>query len=109
MGFRFTRIVKGREYEYERISTVRKGEKVITKDRYIGPKRPSITRQRWFDRLMPAEKKKLKQMWKEGITYTSIRDYIDDRLKFKPSESSVQQTLTKEFGKRIRARRALKF
>ena len=40
MTFTFTKTVNGRKYQYQRISTTRVGEKVITRDKSMGPVDP---------------------------------------------------------------------
>ena len=63
MGKIYTKKINGRKYKYERLSTKREGDKVVTKDKYLGPVHPV---QGLINEMTPEQTHRVERAWKNN-------------------------------------------
>lgn len=102
MGKIYIKTIGNRKYKYERISTKRVGDKVVTKDKYIGAVKPI---QGAIDNMSKAQKDGLKGLWTTGGSSDALVARVIAYTSRKYAKNTVEKWCRKHFGVRPKTRK----
>lgn len=93
MGKVYIKTINGRKYRYERISSKRVGDKVITKDKCLGAVTPITNK---LDRLAEKRKRHYATMWQgRALSASGIVAELKEKDKISVSETTVRTWMKK--------------
>lgn len=93
MGKVYIKTINGLKYRYERLSSKRVGDKVITKDKCLGAVTPVVNK---LDRLPKKRKRHYETMWQGRVLSASgIVDELREKDGIKISETTVRNWMKK--------------
>lgn len=94
----YTKMVNGKKYRYERLSTKRVGKKVITKDRCLGPVDP-VQRGK-IEQAPPDAQQRLKKMYEGFATLPEIVRWLAEDTGIIVSERTITNYMSRHSVKR---------